>query len=77
MLGRVRTTVNTGRLVSAKNEATLQWGIQGHAVYVPRDGPQVLAARLPNVEALVVTKVIFVGPCVDAEAMCQCKERVE
>ena len=80
MLGRVRTTVNTVKLVSAKNGATLQWGVRGHAISVPHDGPEVLAARLPDVEALVGTKVIFVGPRRDAEAMRRdqhCKERVE
>ena len=80
MLGRVRTTVNTVKLVSAKNGATSQWGVRGHAISVPHDGPEVLAARLPDVEALVGTKVIFVGPRRDAEAMRRdqhCKERVE
>ena len=69
MLGRVRTTVNTVKLVSAKNGATSQRGVRGHAISVPHDGPEVLAARLPDVEALVGTKVIFVGPRRDAEAM--------
>ena len=80
MLGRVRTTVNTVKLVSAKNGATSQWGVRGHAISVPHDGPEVLAACLPDVEALVGTKVIFVGPRRDAEAMRRdrnCKERVE
>ena len=80
MLGRVRMTVNTVKLVSAKNGATSQWGVRGHAISVPHDGPEVLAARLPDVEALVGTKVIFVGPRRDAEAMRRdqhCKERVE
>ena len=80
MLGRVRTTINTVKLVSAKNVATSQWGVRGHAICVPHDGPEVLAARLPDVEALVGTKVIFVGPRRDAEAMRRdqhCKERVE
>ena len=80
MLGRVRTTVNTVKLVSAKNGATSQWGVRGHAISVPHDGPEVLAARLPDVEALLGTKVIFVGPRRDAEAMRgdqHCKERVE
>ena len=69
MLGRVRTTVNTVKLVSAKNRATSQWGVRGHAISVPHDGPEVWAARRPDVEALVGTKVIFVGPRRDAEAM--------
>ena len=80
MLGRVRTTVNTVKLVSAKNGAASQWGVRGHAISVPHDGPEVLAARLPDVEALVGTKVIFVGPPRDAEAMRRdqhCKEQVE
>ena len=80
MLGRVRTTVNTVKLVSAKNGATSQWGVRGHVISVPHDGPEVLAARLPDVEALLGTKVIFVGPRRDAEAMRRhqhCKERVE
>ena len=80
MLGRVRTTVNTVKLVSTKNGATSQWGVRGHAISVPHDGPEVLAARLPDVEALVGTKVIFVGARRDAEAMRRdqhCKERVE
>ena len=51
MLGRVRTTGNTVKLVSAKNGATSQWGVRGHAISVPHDGPEVLAARLPDVEA--------------------------
>ena len=41
MLGRVRTTVNTVKLVSAKNGATSQWGVRGHAISVPHDGPEV------------------------------------
>ena len=80
MLGRVRTTVNTVKLVSAKNGATSQWGVRGHAISVPHDGPEVLAARLPDVEALVGAKVFLVGPRLDAEAMRRdqhCKERVE
>ena len=80
MLGRVRTTANTLKLVSAKNGATSQRGVRGHAIFVPHDGPEVLAARPPDVGALVGTKVIFVGPRCDAEAMCHdqhCKERVE
>ena len=80
MLGRVRTTVNTAKFVSAKNGATSQWGVRGHAICVPYDGPKVLAARLPDAETLVGTKVIFVGPRRDAEAMRRdqhCKERVE
>ena len=80
MLGRVRTIVNTVKLVSAKNGATSQWGVRGHAISVPHDGPEVLAARLLDVEAVVGTKVIFVGPRRDAEAMRRdehCKERVE
>ena len=79
-LGQVRTTVNTVKLVSAKNGATSQWGVQGHAISVSHDGPEVLAARVPDVEALVGTKVIFVGPRGDAEAIRRdqhCKERVE
>ena len=80
MLGRVRTTVNTVKLVSAKNGATSQWGVRGHAISVPHDGPEVFAACRRDVEALVGTKVIFVGPRRDAEAMRRdqhCKERVE
>ena len=80
MLGRVPTTANTVKLVSAKNGATSQWGVRGHAISVPHDGPEVLAARLPDVEALVGTKIIFVGPRRNAEAMRRdphCKERVE
>ena len=80
VLERVRTTTNTVKLVSAKNGATSQWGVRGHANSVPHDGPEVLAARLPDVEAFVGTKVIFVGPRRDAEAMRRdqhCKERVE
>ena len=37
MLGRVRTTVNTVKLVSAKNGATSQWGVRGHTISVPHD----------------------------------------
>ena len=77
MLGRVRTTVSTVELVSAKNGATSQWGVQGHAISVPHDGPEVLASHLPDVEALVGTKIIFVGPRRDAKAMRRdqhCKE---
>ena len=59
MLGRVWTTVNTVKLVSAKNGATSQWGVRGHAISVQHDGPEVLATRLPDVEALVGTKVIL------------------
>ena len=80
MSGRVRTTVNTVKLVVAKNGATSQWGVRGHAISVPHDGREVLAARLPDAEALVGAKVIFAGPCRDAEAMRRdqhCKERVE
>ena len=69
MLGKVRTTVNTVKLVSAKNGATSQQSVRGHAISVPHDGPEVLAAPLPDVEALVGTEVIFVGPRCDAEAM--------
>ena len=80
MLGRVRTTVNTVKLVSAKNGAASQWGVRGHAISVPHDGLKVLAACLPDVDALVGTKVIFVGSCRDAEAMRRdqhCKQQVE
>ena len=79
MLGRVWTTVNTVKLVSAKNGATSQWSVRGHAIDVPLHEPEVLAAHLPDVEALLDTYVIFVGPGCDAEAMCRdqhCKERV-
>ena len=80
MLGRVGTTANTVELVCAKNGATSQWGVRGHAISVPHDGPEVLAACLSDVEALVRTKVIFVGPRRVAEAMRRdehCKGRVE
>ena len=40
MLGRVRTTVNTVKLVAAKNGATSQWGVRGHVVSVPHDEPE-------------------------------------
>ena len=76
VLGCMRTTVNTVELVSAKNGATSQWSIRGHAISAPHDGPKVLDARLPDVAGLVGTKVIFVGGREDAEAMCkdrQCK----
>ena len=56
MLGRVRTTVNTVKLVSAKNGATSQWGVQDHAIFVRHDGHEVLAARLPDVETLLGTR---------------------
>ena len=77
MLGQVRTTVNTVKLVSAKNGATSQWRVRGHAIPASHDGPEVLAARLRDVEALVGTKVLFVGPRRDAEAMRRDQHRKE
>ena len=61
MLGRLRTTVNIVKLVSAKNGATLQWGVRGHAISVQHDGLEELAARLPDVAALLGTKVTSRG----------------
>ena len=61
MLARVRTTVNTVKLVSTTSGAASQWGIRGHIISIPHEGPEVLASRLPDVKALTGTKVIFVG----------------
>ena len=45
MLARVRTTVNTVKLVSTTSGAASQWGIRGHTISIPHEGPEVLASR--------------------------------
>ena len=60
MVARVRSTVNTVKLVPAGNGAASQWGIRGHTIWIPHEGPEKLAERLPNLEGLRGTKVIFV-----------------
>ena len=69
MLSRVRTTVNTVKLVSTTSGAASQWGIRGHTISIPPEGPEVLASRLPDVKALTGTKVIFVGKQTELDAV--------
>ena len=69
MLARVRTTVNTVKLVSTTSGAASQWGIRGHTISIPHEGPEVLASRLPDVKALTGTKVIFVGKQTELDAV--------
>ena len=69
MLARVRTTVNTVKLVSTTSGAASQWGIPGHTISIPHEGPEVLASRLPDVKALTGTKVIFVGKQTELDAV--------
>ena len=45
MLARVRTTVNTVKLVSTTSGAASQWGIRAHTISIPHEGPEVLASR--------------------------------
>ena len=75
MLGRVQTAINTVKLVNAKNGATSRWAVRGHAV--PHDGPEVLAARLRDVEALVGTKDFLWDRAVKGRQDPQRKKRVE
>ena len=76
MLARVRTTVNTVKLVSTTSGAASQWGIRGHTISIPHEGPEVLATRLPDVKALTGTKVIFVGKQTELDAVrCNPKTR--
>ena len=76
MLARVRTTVNTVKLVSTTSGAASQWGIRGHTISIPHEGPEVLASQLPDVKALTGTKVIFVGKQTELDAVrCNPKTR--
>ena len=76
MLARVRTTVNTVKLVSTTSGAASQWAIRGHTISIPHEGPEVLASRLPDVKALTGTKVIFVGKQTELDAVrCNPKTR--
>ena len=69
MLPRVRTTVNTVKLVSTTRGAASQWGIREHTISIPHEGPEVLACQLSNVKALMGTKFIFVGRQTELDAV--------
>ena len=61
MLALVRTTMNVVKLVAAGGADSTRFAIRGHSISIPHEGPQKVAKCFPNVDALLGTKIIFVG----------------
>ena len=62
MIAPVRPCLCTVKLTPLGGGGGGGWGIKGHAICIPHDGPEVSVAHLPNLLALKETKAIFVGP---------------
>ena len=59
--------------MSTKTGHAAQWGIQRHCISIPHEGPEKLAERLPDVNSLTGTKVIFVGKKDELQAIARGK----
>ena len=59
--------------MSTKTGCAAQWGIRGHCISMPHEGPEELAERLPDVKSLTGTKVIFAGKKDDLQAIARGK----
>lgn len=71
LIAPVRSSVNTVKLVpTGRSTGDCQWGIRGHSISIPHEGPEMTASRLPNLGVLAQTKVIFVGKREEWQAVC-------
>jgi hypothetical protein len=80
LIALVRTSLTTVKLVPLSGGSGGGWGIKGHTISFPHEGPEVVSRVLPNVFALKETKVIFVGPRAtwrDVQSDMACKAKIE
>ena len=80
MIAPVRPCLVTVKLTPLGGGAGGGWGIKGHAICLPHEGPEVAVRQLPSLLPLKETKAVFVGARTKWDKIAQdpeCRAKIE